>query len=106
MALLCACPRTCLATNAVVRIGHGHDFVAHIIAEVILAFEWFFNKFKHISATDLEATSAAYAFISIYRFYKTGRPCVTTSGMPYNSHISSFLKYAVSNQLSAKTKTP
>jgi len=63
MALLRTGARAGLAADAVLRMGDGHDLVAHVVAVLVLAFKGFFYKFQYIETTDLVAPAAADALV-------------------------------------------
>jgi hypothetical protein len=65
MTFLGACPQTGLAADTIIRVGHRHDLVAHIVSILVFSFKRLFNELKHFSAAGLVTTAAAYAFVDI-----------------------------------------
>jgi len=79
LALFGAGARAGLAADAVSGVGHGHDLVAHVIAELVFSLKRLFDEFKHIPAANLVASAAADTFIDIDGFNESRRPCLSAA---------------------------
>ena len=83
MTLFRACPRACLAADTVLRIGYRHDFVAHVVTELILAFKGLLDEFEDISAAGFIAPAASDTFMDIDGLDEFRHPNFAAPGIPY-----------------------
>jgi hypothetical protein len=90
MAFFGAGPGARLTADAVLRMGHGHDLVAHIVTEFVISRERFFDQFEHLVAADFEAPSAADALFHVDRVDEFRRPRLPAAGgSGYRGHDES-----------------
>ncbi len=87
LAAFCASPRAGLAADAVMRICDRHHLVAHVIAKLVLTLKGLFDQFEHLSAAYLVASSAADAFVDVYRFNESRGPCLGTPRVSDDCHV-------------------